>query len=70
MKLAIATISLAIWGAAFVALPSAWATDDANQQAVIDEHKARLQAEYEESEQYKTIKAANESLKRIKRGGV
>jgi len=59
-------IALNVW----LAIP-ALATVERNNQAVVEEHKDfyQINDDYEQSEQAKTVKAANESLRRI-RGGL
>ena len=88
MKLLIAII--AVWAAVLIALPHAWAKDDASNQAVVDSHKIEISGkaykvvdglasnewvpltsdgyvdDYDQSAKAKEIKAANESLKKIK----
>lgn len=68
MKLAITIASLAIWSAAFAVAPSAIDTEQSNQDTLIIEHKLSLIDEqidddYEQSEQAKTARYANEFLK-------
>lgn len=60
-----------LWGGiAFAVLPEAIVKSSDNDKMLVIEHKLSLIDEqiddYEQSEQYQTIKAANESLKRIK----
>ena len=64
-------LNVLVWGGALAALPDAIDIEQSNNQAGIELHKDSLETDndddaYFASDEYKTGKWANESLKRIK----
>ena len=63
-------LNVLVWGGALAALPDAIDTNEAITSAVVDEHKIDYptvsDAEYQESSEYRVVKDANESLRKIR----
>lgn len=74
-KAIVTLVSVVMWGAALVALPDAVETEQSNQDAVVVEHKLSLINEqvndgYEQSEQAKAARHANQFLKANRSDGL